>query len=58
MLLTDEIVAEIKFLSLFNLETVQEGVKVHGNADPGDPLVLVLGNEGRKRPSQRLAKGR
>ncbi len=35
MLLTDEIVAEIKFLSLFNLETVQEGVKVHGNADPG-----------------------
>lgn len=34
MLLTDELVAEIKFLSLFNLESVQEGVKVHGNADP------------------------
>lgn len=35
MLLTDELVAEIKLLSLFNLESVQEGVKVHGNADPG-----------------------
>lgn len=34
MLLTDELVAEIKFLSLFNLATHQEGVKVHGNADP------------------------
>jgi len=34
MLLTDELVAEIKFLSLFNLASHQEGVKVHGNADP------------------------
>ncbi|WP_347988774.1 TIGR02647 family protein [Methylomonas sp. AM2-LC] len=34
MLLSDEIVAEIKFLSLFNLASHQEGVKVHGNADP------------------------
>lgn len=35
MLLTDELVAEIKFLSLFNLAAShQEGVKVHGNADP------------------------
>ncbi|WP_446810470.1 TIGR02647 family protein [Methylomonas sp. 2BW1-5-20] len=35
MFLTDELVAEIKLLSLFNLESAQEGVKVHGNADPG-----------------------
>ena len=35
MQLTDELVAEIKFLSLFNLASHQEGVKVHGNADPG-----------------------
>ncbi len=34
MLLTDEMVAEIRFLSLFNLASQQEGVKVHGNADP------------------------
>jgi uncharacterized protein (TIGR02647 family) len=34
MLLTDELAAEIKFLSLFNLASHQEGVKVHGNADP------------------------
>ena len=34
MLLTDELVAEIKFLSLFNLASHQEGIKVHGNADP------------------------
>ena len=34
MLLNDDLVAEIKFLSLFNLTTHQEGVKVHGNADP------------------------
>ncbi len=34
MQLTDELVAEIKFLSLFNLATHQEGVKVHHNADP------------------------
>lgn len=34
MLLSDEIVAEIRLLSLFNLASHQEGVKVHGNADP------------------------
>ena len=34
MQLTDELVAEIKFLSLFNLASHQEGIKVHGNADP------------------------
>lgn len=34
MLLTDEMVAEIRFLSLFNLASQQEGIKVHGNADP------------------------
>ena len=34
MALTDALVAEIKFLALFNLESQQEGVKVHGNADP------------------------
>lgn len=34
MALTEALVAEIKFLSLFNLESLQEGVKVHGNADP------------------------
>ncbi len=34
MALTDTLVAEIKFLALFNLESNQEGVKVHGSADP------------------------
>ena len=34
MLLNDEIVAEIRLLSLFNLASHQEGVKVHGNAEP------------------------
>ena len=34
MQLTDELVAEIRFLSLFNLASQQEGVKVHGNAAP------------------------
>lgn len=34
MQLTEELVAEIKFLSLFNLASHQEGIKVHGNADP------------------------
>lgn len=34
MLFNDELVAEIRFLSLFNLASAQEGVKVHGNADP------------------------
>lgn len=34
MVLTDEMVAEIRFLSLFNLASQQEGVKVHHNAEP------------------------
>ncbi len=34
MRLTDELVAEIRLLSLFNLASHQEGVKVHGDADP------------------------
>lgn len=34
MLFNDELAAEIRFLSLFNLTSAQEGVKVHGNADP------------------------
>ncbi|MCQ8181822.1 TIGR02647 family protein [Methylomonas sp. SURF-1] len=34
MLFNDELAAEIRFLSLFNLASAQEGVKVHGNADP------------------------
>ncbi len=34
MALTDALVAENKFLALFNLESHQEGVKVHGSADP------------------------
>lgn len=33
MTLTDELVAEIHFLSLFNLASRQEGLKVHHNAD-------------------------
>ena len=34
MRLTDEIVAEIHLLSLFNLASHQEGVKVHHDAEP------------------------
>jgi uncharacterized protein (TIGR02647 family) len=34
MAINEALYAEIKFLSLFNLNSVQEGVKVHGNADP------------------------
>ncbi|MGD0959540.1 MAG: TIGR02647 family protein [Methylomonas sp.] len=34
MHISDELVAEIKILSLFNLASHQEGIKVHGNADP------------------------
>lgn len=34
MLISEELNAEIRLLSLFNLSSVQEGVKVHGNADP------------------------
>ncbi len=39
MLLTDELVAEIRFLSLFNLASHQEGVKVHGHA--ADPELIA-----------------
>lgn len=34
MRITDETVAEIHLLSLFNLSTHQEGVKVHHDAEP------------------------
>jgi len=34
MQLNDQLVAEIRLLSLFNLASHQEGVKVHANADP------------------------
>lgn len=34
MRITDETVAEIHLLSLFNLASHQEGVKVHHNAEP------------------------
>jgi len=34
MRLTDDLVAEIHLLSLFNLASHQEGVKVHHDADP------------------------
>ena len=34
MQLTDDIVAEIRLLSLFNLASHQEGVKVHHDAEP------------------------
>ncbi|AEG01394.1 TIGR02647 family protein [Methylomonas methanica] len=34
MRITDETVAEIHLLSLFNLASVQEGVKVHRDAEP------------------------
>jgi uncharacterized protein (TIGR02647 family) len=34
MRLNDEIVAEIHLLSLFNLVSYQEGVKVHHDAEP------------------------
>lgn len=34
MRITPEIAAEIHLLSLFNLASHQEGVKVHGQADP------------------------
>ncbi len=32
MILTEELVEEINLLSLFNLATTQEGLKVHSNA--------------------------
>ncbi|WP_305906860.1 TIGR02647 family protein [Methylomarinum sp. Ch1-1] len=34
MVLTEELVEEINLLSLFNLETLQEGIKVHADAGP------------------------
>ncbi len=34
MHLTDEVVAEIHLLSLFNLASHQEGIKVHHDAEP------------------------
>lgn len=34
MRLNDQLAAEIGFLSLFNLASHQEGIKVHGNAEP------------------------
>lgn len=34
MRFTDNIAAEVRLLSLFNLSTIQEGVKVHASADP------------------------
>ncbi len=34
MALSEELVAEINLLSLFNLETTQEGIKVHAHANP------------------------
>lgn len=34
MRLTDDIVAEVRLLSLFNLASHQEGVKVHHDAEP------------------------
>lgn len=34
MKLSDHLVAEIRFLTLFNLASHQEGIKVHANAEP------------------------
>jgi uncharacterized protein (TIGR02647 family) len=34
MLTTNDWIAEVQLLALFNLETKQEGVKVHHNAEP------------------------
>lgn len=34
MVVTAELMEEIKLLSLFNLATIQEGIKVHANAGP------------------------
>lgn len=34
MKITEQTIAEIRFLTLFNLATHQEGVKVHHTADP------------------------
>ncbi len=34
MQFSDQLVAEIRFLTLFNLASHQEGIKVHANAEP------------------------
>jgi len=34
MVLTHELTEEINLLSLFNLSTIQEGIKVHAHANP------------------------
>lgn len=34
MTITPELVDEMNVILLFSLETTQEGIKVHGNADP------------------------
>lgn len=34
MVVTEELAEEIKLLSLFNLATTQEGIKVHADAGP------------------------
>lgn len=34
MKFSDHLVAEIRLLTQFNLASHQEGIKVHGNADP------------------------
>ena len=34
MVLTEELAEEINLLALFNLATIQEGIKVHANAGP------------------------
>lgn len=34
MPLNEDLYAEIRLLALYNLESIQEGVKVHGNAEP------------------------
>jgi uncharacterized protein (TIGR02647 family) len=34
MVLTDELIEEIKILMHYNLSSIQEGIKVHGSAKP------------------------
>lgn len=34
MALTEELIEEIKVLTHFNLASIQEGIKVHGSANP------------------------
>ena len=40
MALTAELIEEIKVLTLYNLESIQEGIKVHGSANP-DAILAV-----------------